>query len=447
MKINYIICKDENKQDFIKLGFTDFCNLEDMTFLETIYFDFETTGLNTRKDDVFCCQISNGIDSNYLIVLYNNNYSFYDVIPFIQDKIIIGHNILFDLGFMYKYNFFPKKVKDTFICSRILYNGDIYNIRHDLGSVFKRELNISLNKGEQKYINVIKLSQKSTIDYSFLDVNQLKELHNILEEKIIKGGYKATYELHCQYIRPLAYMEQCGLPINPSAWADKMMMDKKNVIHSQKFIEEYIFDKIPKFRNGQIDMFNNDKKIKIKLSSPLQMIKVFQHFEIDIEDKDGKLSINEKIISKSKHEFVKIWLAYQEAQHRVSTFGEGVYNKIENNRIYTNFNPMVETARISSRKGGINFLNFPRDKETRKCFQANEGNVMVVCDYAGQENVIVADLSGDEAMTKVVTEGYDLHCMFARYMFPEIVDLSDEDIEKYHKDKRQAAKSPRFNVN
>jgi len=105
---------------------------------------------------------------------------------------------------------------------------------------------------------------------------------------------------------------------------------------------------------------------------------------------------------------------------------------------------MVDTARLSTRKGEINFLNFPSDKITRYCFKANEGNVMIVCDYSGQETVIAADLSGDEAMTKSVIDGSCLHCAFARILFPELEGLSDEEITKKHKDKRQAAKSPRF---
>jgi DNA polymerase I-like protein with 3'-5' exonuclease and polymerase domains len=105
---------------------------------------------------------------------------------------------------------------------------------------------------------------------------------------------------------------------------------------------------------------------------------------------------------------------------------------------------MVDTSRLSTRRGEINFLNFPADKETRNCFEANEENVMVVCDFQGQENTVSADLSGDEAMTNSVVNGDDLHCAFARVLYPEIKDLSDEDIMENHKHLRQLAKSPRF---
>lgn len=439
--MNYIICKD--KSFFKNIGDYNYCELKDMILPETISIDTETTGLQARHCDVFCVQIGTGTN-NYIIVMYNDNYKFNDIVPYIENKTLIFHNALFDLGFCYKYGFYPDKIKDTMLATKILYNGDVTNLKADFGSVMQRELNVYYNKTDQKNIHLVKLSQPSTIEYSFNDVDRLIELHNALLSKIEIGGFKDTYDLHCRYIKALAYMEQCGLPISSEAWKLKMEEDVIETFKWKKIIEEYIYDNLPKFADKQIDMFNTDKKILVSISSPLQMIKVFNALGIPTKDKDGKDSINDNIISKSNHEFVKMWLSYQKANHRVTTFGESIYNQIENERIYTNFNPMVDTARLSTRKGNINFLNFPSDKTTRNCFKANEGNVIIVCDYSGQETVIAADLSEDIAMTASVVEGLDLHSAFARVLFPELKDLSDEVIIKEHKASRQAAKSPRF---
>lgn len=61
-----------------------------------------------------------------------------------------------------------------------------------------------------------------------------------------------------------------------------------------------------------------------------------------------------------------------------------------------------------------------------------------------QETVVGADITGDAAMLASVINGADLHCAFARVLYPEIADLSDEEIKQNHKDKRNASKSPRF---
>jgi DNA polymerase I-like protein with 3'-5' exonuclease and polymerase domains len=423
-----------------------------MILTDIISIDTETTGLTPRDCELFCVQIGTG-ENNYIIDLYTDgedSYKFEELIPYIKDKTMIFHNALFDLGFFYKHNFYPERVLDTMLASKIIYNGaeDSENhslpYRHDFGSVMKRELEIVYNKTDQKNIHIVKLSQPSTIEYSFNDVDRLKKLHDALLLKIDNGGFKATYELHCRYIRALAYMEQCGLPISPELWKTKMEEDIINAIKWKQKIQEYIYDVLPQFSDKQLDMFDTEKRITVSITSSLQMLKVFEALEIPTKDKDGKDSINESIISKSKHEFVKLWLDFQEANHRVTTFGDKIYQQIENNRIYTNFNPMVDTARLSTRKGNINFLNFPADKETRSCFKANEGNVMIVCDYSGQETVVAADLSGDAAMSAAVIDGADLHCMLARILFPSISYLSDEEIIAKHKDKRNASKAPRF---
>jgi DNA polymerase I-like protein with 3'-5' exonuclease and polymerase domains len=497
---NYIITK--NAEYFSKIGEYLYCNLEDMILPDVIAIDTETTGFIPRHNDVFCVQIGTG-KNNYIIVMYEDNYSFEDIIPYIQNKTLIFHNALFDLGFCYKHNFYPEDVRDTMLASKILYNGDS-TIRHDFGNVMARELNVKYDKTDQKNIHIVKLSQKSTIEYSFNDVDRLIELHNELSKKIDLEGFRDTYDLHCRFIRALAYMEQCGLPISSKLWKEKMNVDTKNTKKWKQKVEEYIYDNLPQFANRQLSLFSeikefyipldttiqedvqnafnyvrdsgpfspsyqseyyhlNDDELKEKLllditekrsqleknifvalSSSKQMIKVFNALGIKTKDKDGKDSINESIISKSKHEFVNMWLKYQEANHRVTTFGDKIYQQIENERIYTNFNPMVDTSRLSTRKGNINFLNFPSDSITRECFEANDGNIMIVCDYSGQETVVAADLSSDAAMIASVVNGDDLHCAFARVLFPELKELSDEEIIKHHKDKRSAAKAPRF---
>lgn len=443
--MNYIVCKD--KAPFEAIGEYNYCTLEEMVLNETIACDSETTGLQPRNCDMFCFQIGTGTD-NYIIVMYNDNYEFSDLVPYIENKTMIFHNALFDIGFCYKYGFYPTNVRDTMLASKILYNGGVDEyylpIRHDFGSVMKRELNIIYDKTDQKNIHIVKLSQQSTIEYSFNDVDRLIELHDALMIKIDIGRFTETYDLHCRYIRALAYMEACGLPISSKDWKAKMIVDVENTLKCKESIEDYIYDNLKQYADAQIDMFDTKKRIHISISSPLQMIKVFNALGIETKDKDGKDSIGENIISKSKHKFVKMWLSFQEANHRVTTFGDSIYKQIEKERVYTNFNPMVDTARLSTRKGNINFLNFPSDSVTRKCFKANKGNVMIVCDYSGQETVVAADLSGDKAMTASVVNGDDLHCAFARILFPELAELDDETIIKEHKAKRQSAKSPRF---
>jgi hypothetical protein len=62
-----------------------------------------------------------------------------------------------------------------------------------------------------------------------------------------------------------------------------------------------------------------------------------------------------------------------------------------------------------------------------------------------QETVTQADITKDKGLLDSINLNLDLHCAFARKIFPEIAHLSDEEIKEQHSDKRTFAKAPRFN--
>lgn len=453
---NIIITK--NKEYFLKIGdykYLDLDYFKENPLPSLIALDTETTSLNPRFGDIFCIQVGTGKD-NYIFDLQkypqiqgeNLITTIEEVWPIINKSEWVLQNAAFDLGFFYSHNMFISKVWDTFLASKILYNGSPPSFRHGFGIIMKRELDVYYDKTDQKNIHKVQLSQPSTIQYSFNDVDRLLELHEVLVKKLKEygpneGAYP-SYLLHCDYIRALAYIEQCGLPISEIEWKAKMEEDEARTKLAEQVVIEYIYDNLPQFRDNQLFLFDTNKKLNVLLSSPKQMIKVFKAFGVNIVDKDGKESIEEDIIKKSNHEFVKLWVAYKKAEHDVTTFGKSILDKIYNGRIYTSFNPIVDTARISTKKGEINFLNFPANKQTRSCFVANPGYKMVVSDYSAQEAKIIADLSRDEAMLRSVVNGEDLHCLFAKKIFPELEGLTDEEIIRDHKAKRNSSKAPRF---
>ena len=441
---NYIITN--NRKFFDAIGKYNFCTLEEMQLTKHIAVDSETTSLNPREGDMFAIQIGTG-KNNYLIDMqtHNNGIKFEEVIPYLEGRTLIGQNFTFDLTFMYAHGFYPEKVMDTFIASKILYNGYPGSFRHGFAYIMERELGIDYDKSEQKNIHVTQLKTKKSIQYCFNDVDRLVELMLHLWNKIKNGGFELTAKLHFEYIKGLAYMENCGVPLDTTMWQSKMKFDIEQLVIKEKKVIEYIYENAPKFQDNQVDMFDTSIKILPKLSSNKQMIPVFKYFDINVITDEGKESIGEDQINKSDHEFVGIWLDYKHAQHSVSNFGQTILDKVVDGRIYTSFNPILDTARISTRKGGINFLNFPANKETRECIRAKDGYKMIVSDYDGQENSVGADLHQDPMMLKSLFDGLDLHCAFAKLLFPdELAELDDAEIISKHKDKRDYSKAPRF---
>lgn len=445
---NYIITK--NRKFFENIGNYNYALLDNMTLPETIAVDTETTSLSPKDGYIFAIQIGTGKD-NYLIDLQKHSdeslrYTLEEVMPYFIDRKMVFHNAAFDLSFFFTAGYFIKNVFDTMLASMIYYNGASY-IRHSFKECMEREMEIYYDKTEQANIATVQLSQPSTIKYCFNDVDKLLDLHDKYIDLLTEYEAIETYLLHCKHIRALTYMELCGLPLSKEKWQNKMDNDYKKYKEAERIVMEYIFDNLPKYRQNQLDMFDSSKKVTCLLSSSKQMIPVFKDFGINVEVVDKhevKESLDKSVLSKSSHPFVKLWFNFKESEHNVTTFGEGILNKIEEGRIYTKFKPILDTARIASRKGEINFLNFPAQKETRECFEANEGFKVIVADYEGQETVVGADITGDEAMIQSIVDGLDLHCAFARVLYPELENLSDDEIKKDHKSKRNASKAPRF---
>jgi len=441
--MNYIITN--NREFFDKIGDYNFCNLEDMKLGNTIAVDTETTGLNPREGRMFAIQIGTGKD-NYLVDMqdHNNGLQFSQVVPFIKGKTMVLHNATFDLTFMFSEGFYPKKIMDTFLCSKLLYNGYPPSYRHGFGYVMERELGVVYDKTEQKNIHNTQLRTHKTIQYSFNDVDRLLELMAVLWKKTKAEGMEVTNRLHFSFARTLAYMENSGMPFNRELWLKKMEVDEKEAVKASNKVIHYIYENLPKFRDNQIDLFSSEIKILPELSSVKQMIPVFEELGINIITDKGKKSIKEDVIKGSNHEFVELWLNYKHSQHAVNNFGQSILDKEQNGRIYTSFNPILDTARISTRSGGINFLNFPAKETTRSAIRCKDGNKIIVSDYSGQENFVGADLHQDPMLMKSIHEGLDLHCAFSRLIFPELKDLSDEEIIKNHSKKRKYSKAPRF---
>jgi DNA polymerase I-like protein with 3'-5' exonuclease and polymerase domains len=486
--MNYIVTR--NSEFFRHIGEYNYCSLEEMGKMLTkgIAVDSETTGLSALTDKVFSIQIGTGKD-NFLVDLqdYSGTIKFREyegvtqtideVFPYLYGRHLIFHNYLFDGGFFMKAGFIPdvEMIWDSMIASQCLYNGK-HTMRHNFKACMERELGVTYDKSEQQNINRVKLSTASAIAYCFQDVDRLKELHEVLYNKLKSYGGHQTYHTNRKVLSAISYMELCGLPLNEYKWRAKMEKDQAALLLSERRVIDYIWENLPEYRTMQMDLFSDSKMVNCLLSSPSQMIPVFEKLGIDIvtDDKkadskkgkkgeskadkalrlDGKKkSIEESVISLSDHEFVKIWLEYKNNIYRINNYGKNILDEIVDGRIYNKYKPMIDTSRLAARsEGSMNALNVPTDANlkgedeglTRKCFEASPGFKMIVADYSAQEAVDLADVSRDPVMLASVIEGLDLHCAFARLVYPELADLSDQDIAKNHKAKRTFVKSPRF---
>jgi DNA polymerase-1 len=117
----------------------------------------------------------------------------------------------------------------------------------------------------------------------------------------------------------------------------------------------------------------------------------------------------------------------------------------------------MNTGRLSSgqkgdKKRGMpqlpNMQNIPSDNRTRGCFQSEPGNTLVVSDYSGQEQIVLANKSLDTDLLEFYSKGLgDMHSFIASKIFPELSNLTLDEIKDNHKQKRQIAKGAGFAIN
>lgn len=453
-----------------------------------VQFDTETTGLDSRICSLISMQFGykNYADNSHTAIVVDcktiSPEHFKDVL---EKSYIIGHNLKFDLQFLYNHNITPLNVYDTFICEQVLYLGyKPGQVSMNLSSVLYRHTGKTIDKTMQKQIYYVGLTKKG-IEYSANDVMDLQDIRKsqiaIAKERKCINAFTVENEA----VPAIAYLEWCGIKLDEQRWEEKMKKDNDKLNDSLNKLNQYVSShpKLSKFtQNVQLDIFADSEEqstCDINWDSPQQVTEVFNKLgfntkTIDKETSKEKNTILEKFIITQKginDEFLKLYYDYKGYSKVVSSYGQNLLNLINprTNRIHTIFTQLgTVTGRMSSGSNKnnndlsriknikkckyINLQNLPSrgedGKTTRACFVSNEGNVFISCDYSAQESRISADVWNEKSLIKAFEEGIDTHNLYAKLCFPdELKNVDIKDVKKLRPDLREKAKVAEFAVN
>jgi DNA polymerase-1 len=140
---------------------------------------------------------------------------------------------------------------------------------------------------------------------------------------------------------------------------------------------------------------------------------------------------------KVDHQAAKDLLEYRELQKKLGTYLETYASFIhpKTGRIHANFlQCRVPTGRLACTNPNIQQV--PNEDEFRRCFVAEEGNVLVIADYSQIELRILAEVSDDPGFVDAFQKGEDLHRVTAATMF---------GVEKVAVTKEQRSAAKRIN--
>lgn len=455
--------------------------------LKIVGLDTETLGTEIWKGTLVLLQLGNKefqvvIDCTTVdIKLYKDYLE--------SDRLFIIHNAKFDLRWLYKEHIVIKKVFDTFLAEKILYLGIPPGIVSlSLKACCDRYLNVYLDKSVRGKIYAGLTDE--VIVYSATDVVHLEDIMNMQLEIIHSRSQDVALSIENEFVKVLAYIEFCGIKLDPVKWKAKMAKDLERLRIAEEKLNEWVIDyamnkeSSPEFKENEdfiimprpslFPEFNTGPKCIINWNSSKQVIKLFKELDINVLVKDKKTGkMKESVESKylelqvSKSSIIPLYLEYSAAAKVVSSFGENFLHAINpiTHRIHANFNQLMDTGRLSCGSGGknssnedskktndksINIQQLPATEETRAAFVPEEGYMLIDCDYGDQEGHIFTELSNDEEWIKFYNDPNerDGHSFVAKMCFPKELDgIEEKDVKSKRKDLRSLAKSARFCFN
>jgi twinkle protein len=424
--------------------------------LEEIGADCETLGFDPYTDALLSIQLGDEFNQ-YFIDLTTIDIQEYRHL--LETKLLVLQNGKFDLRFLYHQRIIPTRVFDTFLVEKTL-NLGLDSVRCSLKDIAFRYLEVEISKEERK--NITSTLTDGLIVYGCIDVEHLLPIKRLQEGRIKEEGLGVSIDLDNRFVLVLAYIEYCGIKLDVEKWQKRADANKKKLAEKRELLNQFILEKdLVPFIERQWNLFSKGLSVTINWNSPKQVVEFFNLLGVNTKiTKKGKVvdTVEQDHLKKYAKDFpiIDLYCEYKSIQKDLGTYGENWFKFINpvSGRVHTQYKQLMSTGRLSS--GGKdkvlkvdlpNLQNVPSDDESRSCFIAEKGNVIIGVDYSGQEQIVLANKCLDKNLLEFYDSGLqDMHSFVASKMYSELKDVSYHDIKKNHKDKRQASKIAGFAI-
>lgn len=432
--------------------------IEELQNETIICLDCETEGINPLKHKVILLQLGTLSGDQYLIDCRDFDITELQTLLEDPNKTFVGHNIKFDYNMLKQYNIVLSNVYDTMIVDQVIHNGKYdqdeirKNKRYSLAGVYKHYFNKTIEKTVRNEFPSLKERNftDNQILYGANDVKYPLEIKVKQEELIKKYDLEVKVRLENKVVLPIGDMEYNGIKVDTVKFLSLVDKYKIRSKQTEQLLDEYLINKNPKYKKQafQLDLFGGREArlTDVQWNSSQQVLDILEkEFNIIPKDKHGKVSSGANAFSildySAYDKILDLILQYREELKIIDSFGEEyIKNSVyKDGRIHTQFNQIVETGRMSSRKP--NMQQLPAG-EHRDCFIAEPGHKLSCADFSSQESVIMANLANDESFIEYFKQdGNDIHSYVATKLFTAmfgkefIVTKDNENKEYRHKGK------------
>jgi DNA polymerase I-like protein with 3'-5' exonuclease and polymerase domains len=356
--------------------------------LRVVGLDTETTGTEIWQGKLLTLQLGNKENQVVIDCMTIDVKQYKDYLE--SDRLFIIHNAKFDLRWLYKEHIVVRNVYDTYLAEKILFLGFPPGIVSlSLQACCDRYLHIYLDKTIRGQIHAG--MTEGVIVYAANDVVHLEDIMNLQLITINARGQKVALNIENEFVRVLAYIEYCGIKLDPIKWKAKMDKDAERLRIAEQKLNDWVVDYVMKkgdtsniARNYDTNRrgkpakladnvyvvipqpslfaeFDTGPQCIINWNSSKQVIRLFEELGFDLLVKDkktGKMkkSVESKFIElqASKSSIVPLYLEYSAAFKVVTSFGQNFLDAINpvTQRIHPTFNQMMDTGRLSCGSGG-----------------------------------------------------------------------------------------------
>lgn len=216
-------------------------SIKEIESWDVVQFDTETSGRDPHLCKILCAQFGNKKrDIQIVVDTLTVDLLLYKQI--LEEKLIIGHNLKFDIQFLFNYSIIPKFIWDTMIIEQLLHLGfDNKFFHYSLQAVGQRRLGIDIDKSTRGEIIWRGLDDKVIIyaagDVTYLEEIRDQQLKQCEEQRCLKGA-----EIENKFVPVIAYLEWCGIRLDEDKWKIKMQDNERQRDEALAKLNQWVVD-------------------------------------------------------------------------------------------------------------------------------------------------------------------------------------------------------------
>lgn len=348
------------------------------------------------------------------------------ILNIVKNKIVIGHNIKFDIKSImasYGEEYCPSYCFDTMIASKMIHmalDPEEQQIGHSLASTAFRFLDYTMDKEVEHSWGNDNLSPRQ-LEYASSDVKVIRPIfkEQVKQFKQIYGKFDTeNYDINeLRFLGPLVD-EHPILALEMQTLLEVIRIEftgiKTNIPMMEKKIDFY---------NDCID--KTDAELGINCGSAKQCVEFLKKYvDPNIEQSDkstlssyaDKFPIVQKIIDAK---------AYRTRKGLMESMSDTSIHPYDN-RVHPNFNQLLSTGRFSC--SNPNMQQIPADIKN-DIYSSDEDGIVYDTDYAAVELRLVTVVSGDPLMLEAYKQNKDMHYLTASLLFHKEIPKTPEEKE------------------